>query len=73
MTFNEHDVVVLTEDLPATGLRRGDVGTVVHVHDRSAYEVEFTSATGDTIALLPLVASQLRAAAATDVIAVRSA
>jgi len=43
------------------------------VHERSAYEVEFTSATGDTIALLPLIASQLRAAAATDVIAVRSA
>ncbi len=73
MTFQEHDVVVLTEDMPGVGLRQGDVGTVVHVHSLSAYEVEFTSATGDTIALLPLLASQLRAAAATDVIAVRSA
>lgn len=73
MTYHEHDVVVLVEDLPSAALRRGDVGTVVHVHDRSTVEVEFTTATGDTVALLPLQAGQLRAATATDVIAVRSA
>ena len=73
MTYREHDTVVLTEDLPAAGLRKGDVGTVVHVHDAATFEVEFTSANGDTLALLPLRAGQLRATAPTDVIAVRTA
>ncbi len=30
--IKEHDVVVLTQDLPDVRLRAGDVGTVVHVH-----------------------------------------
>jgi len=39
--INEHDTVVLTEDLPEEGLTAGDVGTVVHVHNNGVgYEVE---------------------------------
>lgn len=33
MEINEHDVVVLTQDLPEERLTAGDVGTVIHVHD----------------------------------------
>ena len=30
--INEHDVVVLTEDVPGSGLEASDISTVVHVH-----------------------------------------
>jgi hypothetical protein len=44
MNMSEHDVVVLTRDLPEHGLRAGDVGAVVHVYSNGkAYEVEFVT------------------------------
>ena len=50
--IKEHDLVVLTEDLPTEGLKAGDVGTVVHVYaDGNAYEVEFVTGAGQTLAL----------------------
>ena len=50
--IEEHDCVVLTNDLPSEGLLSGDVGTVVHIHRNvSAYEVEFATLTGKTIAV----------------------
>lgn len=61
MTIKEHDCVVLTADLPADGLKAGDVGTVVHVHNNgAAYEVEFMTFAGRTIAVATVEASQLR-------------
>ena len=36
MTIREHDLVVLTADIPAEGLEQGDVGTVVLVHRADA-------------------------------------
>ena len=65
------DPVVLTRDLPADGLRIGDVGTIVEVYDGGAFEVEFVTATGDTRALVTLTPDELRAAAPDDVLAVR--
>ena len=54
--------VVLTTDLPEHGLRRGDIGTVVLVHQGGeGYEVEFTTIDGETIAVVFLRASQVRA------------
>ena len=50
--FKELDCVVLTSELPGKGLLSGDVGTVVHIHvDAAAYEVEFATLTGNTIAV----------------------
>lgn len=47
--LNEHDVVALTQDLAAQGLRRGDVGAVVHQYqDGKLYEVEFVDERGKT-------------------------
>ncbi len=37
--FKELDSVVLTEDVPAHGLKRGDVGTIVLLHGDLGYEV----------------------------------
>jgi hypothetical protein len=57
----EHQRVVLTADLPAEKLTVGDVGTVVHVYQGgNALEVEFSTLTGETVAVVTLKATQLR-------------
>ncbi len=53
------DVVVLTVDRPEKGLIRGQVGTVVEVLGRGAYEVEFSDDDGRTYAQAALVTEQL--------------
>jgi hypothetical protein len=59
--INEHDSIVLTEDLPQAGLEAGDIGVVVHIHGRSeGYEVEFMTLTGDTVAVVTLKPDQVR-------------
>jgi len=53
--------VVLTCDLPEHGLARGDIGTVVLVHQKGkGYEVEFTTLDGETVAIVTLMADQVR-------------
>jgi hypothetical protein len=59
--MKELDTVVLTEDLPEHGLVRGDLGTVVLVHDRPGYEVEFMTLDGATLAVVSLTPQQVRA------------
>ena len=59
--INEHECVVLTEDLPAESLKTGDIGTVVHIHqDGTAYEVEFMTLAGETVAVTTLASTQVR-------------
>ena len=59
--INELDDVILACDLPEHGLSAGDIGTVVLVHRNAAgYEVEFTELDGDTIAVVTLMANQIR-------------
>jgi hypothetical protein len=58
--IRELDSVVLATDLPAHGLKRGDVGTVVLLHEAGGYEVEFMTLDGETIAVLSLAADQVR-------------
>jgi hypothetical protein len=76
MTFAPFQRVVLTTDLPEDRLQTGDVGVVVeHYRPRGdapeGYEVEFFSATGETVAVVSLPATSLRAAGATEVLSVR--
>ena len=52
------DVVALLSDVPAHGLVRGQVGTVVELLD-GAYEVEFSDDEGKTYAELALKLEQL--------------
>jgi hypothetical protein len=52
------DVVALLTDVPAHGLLRGQVGTVVELLD-GAYEVEFSDDEGKTYAELALQSDQL--------------
>jgi hypothetical protein len=53
------DVVALLEDVPAYGLRRGQVGTVVEELAPDVFEVEFSDDHGRTYALLALRSNQL--------------
>lgn len=53
------DVVALTEDLPARGLSRGQVGTAVEALAPDVFEVEFCDDDGKTYASLALRADQL--------------
>lgn len=59
--IEELEDVILTCDLPAHGLARGDIGTVVLAHkEGKGYEVEFTALDGETIAIVTLRADQVR-------------
>jgi hypothetical protein len=67
---------ILTRDLPAEGLRAGDVGTVVERHEvpgiaEIGYSVEFFDMTGRTVALVTVPAGNLRAPTSADLPAVR--
>ena len=59
--IDELDLVALLTDRPALNLRRGDVGTVVHIYGSGTrYEVEFINAKGDTIGVETLTADEVR-------------
>ena len=59
--MKELESVVLTEDLPEHGLKAGDIGTVVLVHrGGEGYEVEFTTLSGETVAVMTVLAPQVR-------------
>ena len=60
--IRELDSIVLIDDLPEYGLTRGDIGTVVMAHrNGEGYEVEFVTLKGETVAVVTLLASQVRA------------
>jgi hypothetical protein len=59
--IKEHDRVVLKKSVPGQGLKVGDVGTVIHVYKKGeAFEVEFLTLHGETVAIATLEASQVR-------------
>jgi len=67
-SIQELDAIALTGDLSAHGLKRGDVGTTVLVHENGqAFEVEFVGYDGHTLALLTLEQAQVRPLRANDV------
>lgn len=64
----EHERIVLTKDLPQDDLKAGDVGTVVFVHAHgAAYEVEFLTLDGVTVAVATVEANQLRPVGHADI------
>ena len=66
-----HDAI-LTIDLPEHGLRAGDVGTLVDCHPappgvpEEGCSVEFFDMTGQTVAVVTVPASKLRAPSSAD-------
>lgn len=77
MTFEIYGDVILTRDGPETGLRAGDVGTIVQRHavagvSEHGYSVEFFDMTGNTVAVVTLAASALRMPTPADRPAIRA-
>jgi hypothetical protein len=72
MKFKELDTVVLDRDLPAFGLRKGDLGAVVQACEPNGLEVEFVTASGRTQALVTLTVDDVREVRDQDLIAVRT-
>jgi hypothetical protein len=61
MTIQEFEQVVLTADLPRFHLKVGDVGTVVDISPNGQQvTLEFFNFRGDTVAVIPVSASQIR-------------
>lgn len=59
--IKELDTVVLTKDLPEYGLKKGDIGAVVHSYkDNKAFETEFITGHGSTVAVVTLKAEDVR-------------
>ena len=73
MTLHTLDVVVLNKDLPAHGLKRGDLGAVVEVYSPDEVEVEFVTASGRTQALVTLPSADVRGVEDDDLVSVRPA
>ena len=71
MTLNVLDSVVLTRDVPAHGLRVGDLGAVVEVYGGDSVGVEFVAASGRTQALVTLRPGDLRPVDDDDLVSVR--
>lgn len=59
--IKELDTVVLKRDLSGHGLKRGDVGAVVHRYSTGeTLEVEFVTGEGETAAILTLATEEVR-------------
>jgi hypothetical protein len=59
--IEELDTVVLLRDIEEQGLEQGDIGAVVHRYaNADAYEVEFVTGKGDTVAVLTLDPDDIR-------------
>jgi hypothetical protein len=70
--IRESDTVALTHDIDEYGLLQGDIGAVVHRYgDGAAFEVEFVTAEGRTIALLTLQQADIRPIGGREVLHVR--
>ena len=66
--IKEFDKIVLTRDITSKGLKKGDIGTIVHIHNNGeGYEVEFFTLDGSTRSVETLNANEVRPAKATEV------
>jgi len=76
MPFELFSDVILIADLPDEDLKAGDVGTVVERHVvpgmEDGYSVEFFDMTGETVAVITVPATLLRAPTHADRPAVRA-
>ncbi len=70
--IKELDTVVLNKDLPEHGLKKEDIGAVVHSYkDNKAFETEFITGHGDTVAVVTLKAEDVRSMQDKEILHVR--
>lgn len=71
--IRELDTVVLVRELDEHHLKRGDVGAVVHVYPNgAAFEVEFVTGEGKTVAVATLSKDDVRPMRRMDILRVRA-
>lgn len=71
--IKELATVALCRDLDEYGLRKGDIGAGVHVYSKGgAYEVEFVTGGGDTIAVVTLREEDVRLIQNEEILHVRT-
>ena len=71
--IREYDTVVLAHDLESLPLKAGDVGAVVHVYpDGEAFEVEFVTGEGKTVAVVTLTKDDIRSMHEQEILHVRA-
>jgi Domain of unknown function (DUF4926) len=67
--IEEFEDVALVTDLPKFGLRAGDIGVVVDIHnDGAGFTVEFMRRDGTTVAVVTLNAHQIREIGETEML-----
>jgi SOS-response transcriptional repressor LexA len=67
--IEEFEDVALVTDLPKFGLRSGDIGVVVDIHnDGAGFTVEFMRRDGTTVAVVTLNAHQIREIGETEML-----
>lgn len=71
MSYKMLDRVVLERDVVEHGLRSGDLGVVVETYPTHGLEVEFMTASGDTIAVVTLNEEDVRIAREDEMLTVR--
>jgi hypothetical protein len=71
-TLKDADLVALRRPVASHGLVAGDVGTVLHVYKGGeAYEVEFGTADGRTIAVITMPRDELEPVSGAQILHVR--
>jgi hypothetical protein len=76
MIYQVFEEVVLLEDIPEKGLKRGDVATIVEYHPvtegEDGYTLEVFNALGDTIAVITVAKSAIAPLTEDEIFTVRS-
>ena len=76
MKYELFTEVVLTQDIPEKGLKKGDVATIVEHHElpgrEDGYSLEIFNAVGDTIAVVTIPESLIEPLTEDEVFSVRS-
>ncbi|WP_373498408.1 DUF4926 domain-containing protein [Desulfococcus sp.] len=70
--IKELDTVVLTRDITEYGLKTGDIGAIVNAcKDGNGFETEFIAGNGGTIAVVTLMARDIRLMKESEILHVR--
>ena len=76
MTYKLFEEVILLENIPEKGLKKGDVATIVEHHPvpdgEDGYSLEVFNALGETIAVITVSESAIAPLSEKEIFAVRS-
>ena len=70
--MRELETIVLKHDVKEHGLKAGDIGAIVHIYKENAFEVEFCTGDGGTVAVLTLSKADVRKIADREILHARA-